>query len=50
LLSAARVVLTDEQFNNGYLPDFRGDKEGRLPIPQERVDKLRGTPTGLSVY
>lgn len=42
LLSAARVVLTDEEFTNGYLPDFRGDKTGRVPIPQESVDQLRG--------
>lgn len=42
LLSAARIVLTDEQFTNGYLPDFRGEKEGRVAIPQESVDKLRG--------
>lgn len=42
LLSAARVVLTNEEFTNGYLPDFRGNKNGRVPIPQEAVDKLRG--------
>ena len=42
LLSAARVVLTNEEFTNGYLPDFRGNKNGRVPIPQESVDKLRG--------
>lgn len=42
LLSAARIVLTDQQFNNGYLPDFRGNKAGRVPIPQESVDKLKG--------
>ncbi|CAF1571954.1 unnamed protein product [Didymodactylos carnosus] len=41
VLSAARIVLTDEQYTNGYLPDFRGDKSGRVPIPQESVDKLR---------
>lgn len=42
LLAAARVVLTNDQFINGYLPDFRGDKTGRVPIPQESVDKLKG--------
>ena len=42
LLSAARVVLSNEEFTNGYLPDFRGNKSGRVPIPQEAVDKLRG--------
>ena len=42
LLTAARIVLTEEQFTNGYLPDFRGDKTGRVPISQESVDKLRG--------
>ncbi|CAF3884811.1 unnamed protein product [Adineta steineri] len=41
LLSAARVVLTDEQFTNGYLPDFHGNKQGRVAIPQESVDTLR---------
>ncbi|CAF1220236.1 unnamed protein product, partial [Didymodactylos carnosus] len=41
VLSAARIVLTDEQYTNGYLPDFRGDKSGRVPVPQESVDKLR---------
>ena len=50
LLSAARVVLTDEQFTNGYLPDFRGDKKGRVPIPQESVDKLRGFLKYLLFY
>ena len=42
LLSAARVVLTDEQFNRGYLPDFRGNRVGRVPIPPESVEKLKG--------
>ncbi|CAF3561293.1 unnamed protein product [Rotaria socialis] len=42
LLSAARVVLTNEQFSNDYLPDFRGDKADRVVIPQESVEKLRG--------
>jgi hypothetical protein len=43
LLAAARVVLTDDEFTNGYLPDFRGNKSGRVPIPQESVEKLRGS-------
>ena len=43
LLAAARVVVSNEQFTNGYLPDFRGNKSGRIPIPQESVDKLRGS-------
>lgn len=42
LLAAARVVLTNEQFNNGYLPDFRGSKVGRVPIPAESVETLKG--------
>ena len=42
LLAAARVVLTDAEFTNGYIPDFRGNKVGRVPISQESVDKLRG--------
>jgi hypothetical protein len=42
LLSAARIVLTNEEFTNGYLPDFRGNKNGRVAIPQESVDKLGG--------
>lgn len=42
LLAAAKVVLTDDEYNKGYLPDFRGDKIGRVPIPQESVDKLKG--------
>ncbi|UJR18734.1 hypothetical protein I4U23_005641 [Adineta vaga] len=41
LLSIARIVLTDGQFNNGYLPDFRGDRTGRVPIPEEAVEKLK---------
>ncbi|CAF1538688.1 unnamed protein product [Adineta ricciae] len=41
MLAAARVVLTQEQYENGYLPDFRGDKENRVEIEQDRVDKLR---------
>ena len=41
LLSAARIVLTDEQYTNGYLPDFRGDKSGRVEIPQEVINTLR---------
>ena len=45
LLSAARVVLSNEEFTNGYLPDFRGSKVGKVPIPQEAVDKLRGCRT-----
>ena len=45
LLAAARVVLTNDQFSNGYLPDFRGNKAGRVPIPQESVDKLKGMNT-----
>ena len=43
LLSAARVVLTDEEFTNGYLPDFRGDRTGRVAISEEAVKKLRST-------
>ncbi|CAF3300774.1 unnamed protein product [Rotaria sp. Silwood2] len=50
LLSAARVVLTDEQYTNGYLPDFRGNKSGRVPIPQESVNKLRGFIKYLFFY
>lgn len=42
LLSAARIVLSHDQFVNGYLPDFRGNKDGRVPIPQAAVDQLRG--------
>ena len=42
LLNAARVVLSNEQFANGYLPDYVGDKSGKVPIPQECVDKLKG--------
>lgn len=42
LLSAARIVLTDEQYKNGYLPDFRGNKTGRVPIPEDAVNKLKG--------
>ena len=49
LLSAARVVLTSEQFTNGYLPDFRGNKIGRVPIPPEAVKTLRGCRTCLCV-
>ena len=49
LLSAARVVLTNEQFTNGYLPDFRGNKVGRVPIPPEAVKTLRGCRIGLCV-
>ncbi|CAF4277865.1 unnamed protein product [Rotaria sp. Silwood2] len=41
LLAAARIVLTHDQFNNGYLPDFRGDKTGRVPIPEAAVMKLK---------
>lgn len=42
LLNVARVILMPEQFNNGYLPDFRGNKIDRVPIPEETVKKLRG--------
>lgn len=42
MLQAARVVLTDEQFTNGYLPDFRGNREGRVPIPETAVNTLKG--------
>lgn len=42
LLSAARVILTNDEFINGYLPDFRGSKEGRVPIPEESVRRLKG--------
>ncbi len=46
LLAIARVILTHEQFTNGYLPDFRGDRTGRVPIPEQAVMKLKG----LSIY
>lgn len=49
LLAVARIVLTNEQFNNGYLPDFRGDKTGRVPIPQESVDKMKGASMFTSI-
>ena len=49
LLSAARIVLTDEEFTNGYLPDFRGDKTGRVTISEEAVKKLRRTLNILCV-
>lgn len=45
LLSAARVVLTTDEFTNGYLPDFRGNKDGRVPIPQDSVQQLKGRQT-----
>ena len=41
LLAAAGIVLTDEQFTNGYLLHYRGDKEGCVPVPQQSVDTLR---------
>lgn len=49
LLSAARVVLTTDEFTNGYLPDFRGNKEGRVPIPQDSVQQLKGKQTYVVV-
>ena len=42
LLAIARIVLTPDQFNNGYLPDFHGDRTGRVPISQKSADTLRG--------
>ncbi len=50
LLNVARVILTPEQFNNGYLPDFRGNKTDRVPIPQEIVKKLQGLFMHFFVY
>ncbi|CAF1392508.1 unnamed protein product, partial [Didymodactylos carnosus] len=40
LLNVEKVLLTPEQLGNGFLPDFRGKREGRVPITQEDVDKL----------
>ncbi|CAF1509933.1 unnamed protein product, partial [Rotaria sp. Silwood1] len=40
LLSAAHIVLTDAEFTSGYLPDFHGNEENHVPIPQESVDLL----------
>ncbi|CAF1621122.1 unnamed protein product, partial [Didymodactylos carnosus] len=40
LLNVAKVLLTPEQLGNGFLPDFRGKRDGRVPITQEDVDKL----------
>lgn len=42
LLAAARIVLSHDQFNNGYLPDFHGDRTGCVPIPDKVVDTLKG--------
>jgi hypothetical protein len=50
LLSAARVVLTDEQFTRGYLPDFRGNTKDRVAIPQESVALLQSFQIFLFLY
>ncbi|CAF1322209.1 unnamed protein product [Rotaria sordida] len=37
----ARIVLTDAEFTRGYSPDFRGNTENRVLIPQESIDLLQ---------
>ncbi|CAF3995347.1 unnamed protein product [Rotaria sp. Silwood1] len=50
LLSAAHIVLTDAEFTSGYLPDFHGNEENHVPIPQESVDLLHSLQIFLSFY
>ena len=40
-LNRARVILSSEQLENGFVPDFGGSKEGRVPIDESQVEKLK---------
>lgn len=42
MLNCARVILSPEQLRNGFVPDFGGSKDGRIPIDESQVDKLKG--------
>ncbi|CAF1007515.1 unnamed protein product [Didymodactylos carnosus] len=35
MLNVARVMLESDQFTNGYLPDFKGEKLSRIPIDED---------------
>lgn len=42
MLNVARVILTSEQLMHGFVPDFRGSKENRVPISDESITKIKG--------
>ena len=42
MLNVARVILTSEQLMYGFVPDFRGSKENRVPISDESITKIKG--------
>ena len=43
MLNCARVILSPEQLRNGFVPDFSGSREGRIPIDESQVQTLKGT-------
>ncbi|CAF3839614.1 unnamed protein product [Rotaria sp. Silwood1] len=38
--SLEKTIATNAEFTSGYLPDFHGNEENHVPIPQESVDLL----------